>query len=98
MRQSYSEDVVRLMVDAVTNTTSRAMVKVGPGDNNQWEKIFQCVTTLFSDPPPGLDSLSAAVPDHQAGQHGQQHAGGAGQEGDLEAVEWGSAEWQGGQA
>ena len=45
------------MVEAVTNTTSRAMVKVGPGDNNQWEKIFQCVTTLFSDPPPGLDSL-----------------------------------------
>ena len=58
MRQSYSENVVRLMVDAVTITNSRAMVKVGPGDNNQWKKIFQCVTaTLFSDPPPGLDSL-----------------------------------------
>jgi hypothetical protein len=43
MRLSYSEDVVRLLVDAVTNTTSRAMIKVGPGkDNNQWVRIFQC--------------------------------------------------------
>ena len=70
MRQSYSEDVVRLMVDAVTNTTSRAMVKVGPGDNNQWEKIFQCVTTLFSDPPPGLDSLKVCQLLHQTIKQG----------------------------
>ena len=70
MRLSYSEDVVRLLVDAVTNTTSRAMVKVGPGDNNQWEKIFQCVTSLFSDPPPGLDSLKVCQLLHQTIRQG----------------------------
>ena len=70
MRQSYSEDVVRLMVDAVTNTTSRAMVKVGPGDNNQWEKISECLTTLFSDPPPGLDSLKVCQLLHQTIKQG----------------------------
>ena len=58
------------MVDAVTNTTSRAMVKVGPGDNNQWEKIFQCVTTLFSDSPPGLDSLKVCQLLHQTIKQG----------------------------
>jgi hypothetical protein len=70
MRLSYSEDVVRLLVDAVTNTTSRAMVKVGPGDNNQWVEIFQCVTTLFSDPPPGLDSLKVCQLLHQTIRQG----------------------------
>ena len=70
MRLSYSEDVVRLLVDAVTNTISRAMVKVGPGDNNQWEKIFQCVTSLFSDPPPGLDSLKVCQLLHQTIRQG----------------------------
>ena len=80
MRQSYSEDVVRLMVDALTNTTSMAMVKVGPGDNNQWEKIFQCLTTLFSDPPPGLDSLKVCQLLHKQLRAflNQGHAGGVG--------------------
>ena len=84
MRLSYSEDVVRLLVDAVTNTTSRAMIKVGPGkDNNQWVRIFQCVTTLFRNPPPGLDSLKVCQLLHQTVRQGSmvtthQHAGGAG--------------------
>ena len=46
------------------------MVKLGPGDNNQWEKIFQCVTTLFSDPLPGLDSLKVCQLLHQTIKQG----------------------------
>ena len=58
------------MVDAVTNTSSRAMVKVGLGDYNQWLKIFQCVITLFSDPFPGLDSLKVCHLLHQTIRQG----------------------------
>ena len=61
----YSEDVVRLLVDALNNNSSRAIVKVGPGDIKQWVRIFQCVTTLFSDPHPGpgqSEGVPAAAP------------------------------------
>ena len=71
MRSSFSEDVVRLMVDAVTNPTSRAMLRVeGPGTDNQWARIFQSVKTLFSDPPPGLDSLKLCQLLHQTIRQG----------------------------
>ena len=80
---------MRLLVDTVTNTTSRVMVK-GPGNNYQWVKIFQRFTILFSDPHPGIDSLKMCQLLHQTiRQDGHQHAG---QERDLEASEGGAAE------
>merc|ERR1719318_1154534 len=50
MRSNFSEDIVRLLVEVVTSPTCRAMLRVtGPGLDNQWERIFESVKSLFND-------------------------------------------------
>ena len=69
MRKTFAEDILLLLVEAVNHDHSRAMLTV-TRDRNQWEDMMRSVLSVFEDPPPSTDPLSAARLLRLCVQHG----------------------------
>ena len=64
MKETFSDDLLRILVEAVNLQHSRSMLTVGK-DRNQWVKILNKVLDIFEDPPSSVNPLSPAQLLHQ---------------------------------
>ena len=71
IRNTYCDDILSLINEAVTSANSRSMLIVGT-NKNQWMQILAKVLDLFEDPPASIDPLNISSLLHQVIKHGTQ--------------------------